>query len=286
MKTILISDIGGKHLTIIPYALNLTKLTDNKIDIVHAVDPRIQHGVSSAYSDSQSFQVGDKLSHTEIIEIVISQTKKTLDKLLSIEASKLNFPLRVNTIVEESSIENLLRSLVKVDEPSIFISSSVLEGTILHNIDESLELAKKFDNLSLIITPESKISKPKKILIQFDFQLGINNGVFKVLDYLKPLVTQIEVIDTATKGKYPELAAKSEEWKLVANEYMKSSIPITTNILIGNQNAEELSRYIQSNNYDLIAIPKQMKASSGINIFSRDLSKQLIDVLDIPVILY
>ncbi len=286
MKTILISDVGGKQETIIPYALNLTKHIDNTIDIVHVVDPRMQHGVSSAYADSQSFQVGEKLSHNKIIEREVSQTRLILDKLLTIEASKLNFPLRVNTIVEENSIENLLHTIIKVDEPSIIISSSVLEGTILNDLDESLELAKTFSNLSLIITPGSKFSVPKKILIQYDFELGVNDGIFKVLDYLRPLQSHIDVVDVAKKDKYPEILIKSEAWKQVANNYMNSSLPITTNILTGNQYAEVLSRFILKNNYNLVAIPKHMKASPGINIFSIDLSKKLVESLDIPVILY
>jgi hypothetical protein len=286
MKTILISDVGGKQETIIPYALNLTKHIDNTIDIVHVFDPRVQQGVSSAYADSQSFQVGEKLSHNKIIEREVSQTRLILDKLLSIEASKLNFPLRVNTIVEENSIENLLLTLIRVDEPSIIISSSVLEGTILTDLDESLELAKIFNNLSLIITPGSKFSVPKKILILYDFELGINDGIFKVLDYLKPLKPHIDVVDVAEKDKYPEMVKKSEAWKQVANNYMNASLPISTNILTGNQQAEVLSRFILKNNYDLVAIPKHMKASPGINVFSRDLSKQLVESLDIPVILY
>ncbi len=216
----------------------------------------------------------------------MSQTRIILDKLLSIEASKLNFPLRVNTIVEENSIENLLHSIIRVDEPSIIISSSVLEGTILIDLNESLELAKKFNNLSLIITPGSKFSVPKKILIQYDFKLGVNDGIYKVLDYLKPFKPHIDVVDIAGKGKYSEMVIKSEAWKQVANNYMNSSLPITTNILTGNQYAKILSRYILRNNYDLVAVPKHMKASRGINIFPKNLSKQLVESLDMPVILY
>jgi hypothetical protein len=286
MKTILISDVGGKQETIIPYALNLTKHIDNTIDIVHVFDPRVQQGVSSAYADSQSFEVGEKLSHNKIIEREVAQTKSTLDKLLSIEASKLNFPLRVNTIVEENSIENLLHTIIKVDEPSIIISSSVLEGTILNDFDESLELAKMFNNLSLIITPGSKFSVPKKVLIQYDFELGINERIFRVLDYLKPFNPHIDVVDVTEKDKYPETVLKSEAWKQVVNNYINASFPITTNILTGNQHAEVLSRFILEKSYDLVAIPKHMKASPGINIFPKHLSKQLVNTLDIPVILY
>lgn len=286
MKTILISDVGGKQETIIPYALNLTKHIDNTIDIVHAIDSRIQHGVSSAYADSQSFQVGEKLSPTKIIERDVSQTRLILDKLLSLEASRLNFPLKVNTIVEGNTIENLLDTIISVDEPSIIISSSVLEGTILIDLDESFEIAKMFNNLSLIITPGIKFLVPKKNLIQYDFELGINDGIFKVLDYLKPLNPQIDVVDVVEKDQYSEMEIKSEAWKLIANNYMNTSLPITTNILTGNQHAEVLSGFILKNNYDIVAIPKHMKAAPGINIFSKDLSKQLVESLDIPVILY
>ena len=91
MKTILISDVGSKTKVIIPYSLNFTKFIDDTINIIHVVDPRKQQGVAGAYADSQSFQIGRKLTQKEIIEREKHQARINLDNLLSKEASKVKF---------------------------------------------------------------------------------------------------------------------------------------------------------------------------------------------------
>lgn len=286
MKTILISDIGGKQETIIPYALNFTKYINNSISIIHAVDSRMQHAVSSAYADSQSFEVGSKLSHKEILEREKHHTRQTLDKILSKEASRLNFPLRVNTLVEESTIENMLSNELDADKTSLIIGTSKLKGTIVSDLEEFFETTRKFNSLSLIVPPEYCFSIPKNALIQFDFNQGINDRIYKVLELLKAFDPLISVMGATEQDKLQEMIIKGEAWQKEADNYMKSSLRITTNILAEGENTNTLLDFIQRNNFDLVAIPDKMKVSTGINFMPRDTSKQLIAKLNIPVLLY
>lgn len=286
MKTILISDVGGKQETIIPYALNFTKQYDNSINLIHVVDPGKHHAVCSSYADSQSFEVGRKLTHTEILEREKHQASLSLDKLLSKEASKLNYPLRVNIIVEENTLENRLHSEIGMDEPTLIIATSELEGTIVHDLDEFFETTGRFNIMSLFVPPGYNFSLPQKAIIKFDFNNADNDGIFKLFDCLKPFNPLITVADVVEMKNHVEMVIKSEVWKQFANNYMKSSLHLSTNILSGKNLIETLLNFIRRNNYDLVAFPEKMKDSSGINILSREQSKQLIKHLDIPVMLY
>jgi hypothetical protein len=122
MKAVVISDMK-KEKSIIPYALNLCKHIESEVEIIHTIDTRVQHGLSSSYADSQSISPGEKMSHTSIIEREKHQTKNKLDKILSKEASKLNYPLKINTIIENGSIESQLKSRIKRHPNSLIITN-------------------------------------------------------------------------------------------------------------------------------------------------------------------
>lgn len=66
-----------------------------ELDIVHAIDSRSYHRMLSSYADSQTITPGNKLSHDEIMRREKKSAQKALDKMLSKEASKLNYPLKM-----------------------------------------------------------------------------------------------------------------------------------------------------------------------------------------------
>jgi hypothetical protein len=286
MKTILISDVGAKKESIIPYGLNFTKHIHDSINIIHVVDPRQQHANSSAYADSQSFEVGRKLSHSEVFEREKHQARLKLDKMLSKEASKLNFPLRVNTIVEQNNIKNSLSKEVGIDEPSVIISNSAFNGTNFYDFDDFLESTRTFNNLLLIVPPGYKFSIPKKILIQYDFDLGQIEGIYKVMETLKPFKSHLTVADVACANKYVELESKSTAWKQMAKDHIGEDLRITTNILNSKNYELAFLDFIRSNNYELAAFNKNTKLSSGFGFYSRNIAKHMVDKLNIPVIIY
>lgn len=290
IKTIFISDIGGNQETVLPYALNFTKHISNKIDVLHMVDPQKIPAVSSAYADSQSYEVGNKLSHHEIIAREKTRAGIILDKHLSKEASKLNFPLRVNTIVETDSLANKLSNeLDKPDEKSLVIISANLKGTILDNFDEYFELTKHSNNLTLIIPPEYNFSIPEKVFVLCDFEPNIHKEIFTVLNLLeifKPAVNVADVIEQRNDIKYIEQEIKSTSWQQLARKQTGPGLRITTNILTGKQYTESVLNFIRRNNYDLVVIPRNTKDPANPNIFSKYVSTQLINQLECPVILY
>jgi len=286
MKTILISDIGGKQESIIPYGLNFTKNIEDSINIIHMVDPREQQGVAGAYADSQSFQIGRKLTSKEIIEREKHQAKINLDNLLSKEASKLNYPLRINTIIEENSIDRYLNTEI-VNEPlSFIISSSAFEGTVFHDISEFLEVTNRMNNVSLIVPPGYEAIIPRKLIVLYNFSLGNNDGIFNLLKTLKPMKMSVTVANVTENKQYHEMLIKSEAWKQSANNHLGLSKPLTTNILVGKQQMDTAINFIQRNNFDLVAIPHNIKELAGMYNYPKATLEQLIYNLNLPVLLY
>jgi len=200
LNTIFISDIGGKQETVLPYVLNFTKHISNKISVIHVVDPQKQPAVSSAYADSQSFEVGNKLSHQEIIDREKHNADLILKRHLSKEASKLNYPLRVKTIVESDSLKNKLsEELGNNDEQSLIIISASFEGTILDDLDEFLETTKSYNTITLIVPPGHEFSVPEKACVLYDFDSNIHNGVFNVINALEAFIrAQVYLCNTIT----------------------------------------------------------------------------------------
>lgn len=289
VKIIFISDLGEKHETVLPYVLNFTKHISNNLSIIHVIDPQKLPTNSSTYVDSLNFEVGNKLSHQEIIDHEIHKAKLLLDKILSKEASKLNFPLRINTIIEADSLEQKMSDELNTDELSLIMISKNLEGTMQHGIDEFFEITKPYNNISLIIPSGFKFSIPEKVFILYDFDSNIHDGIYNVINALEafdPLINVADVVKQQDDLKFIEMEIKSAAWQQQAGKFIKQDSQITTSILSGKQYSETLLSFIQENNYDLVAIPKHIKDSITSNIFSDHVPKQLIHRLETPVILY
>lgn len=286
MKTILLSDIGNKTETIIPYALNFAKFVDSSVHIIHVVDPQQQHAVPSAFADSQSFEIAGKLSHKEIIEREKYFAKVALEKLLSKEASKLNFPLRIYSIVEGNSMAKQLPQVIGDEDLPFIITSSTLEGTVLHNLDEFFRLTDAFNNLSLVVPPGYEFNMPVKISVLCDFESGDNKELYKVLDFLKPFKTAVNIIAVAEEKKYLEMELRSKAWQQGVRLYLGESYQLSTNTLVGENYTDTAIGFIQRNNYDLVAIPRKIQGFSGAALNPKYNPLQFIEHLEVPVILY
>ncbi len=286
MKTILISDINGKRESVIPYALNFTKYIDEAITIIHSVDPMIHQAVASAYADSQSFQVGSKLSHAEILEREKHKAGQVLDKLLSTEASKINFPLRVKPIIEEKSMVTLLNAEIELETPSMIICTSDFQNTALHSFDELMELANKFNSLSLIVPPGHSFSKPERVLVQHDVKSAYNNDIQNLLKHLKPFDPLIQVVEAPGKEDYATMALNI----YILNDHTQNGEDSMFRLKISNQTgkhyAQKLLAYIQNNDIALFAVPKKSNFFKVIANHPLMNAKQWIEEANIPLLFY
>lgn len=286
MKNIIISDINGNDDSIIPYALNFAKFIDEKVQLIHSVDPRTHQGIAGAYADSQSFEVGEKLTHEKIVEREKYKAQIKLDILLSKEASKLNFPLRVGTIVEENSIYNLLMDEIGNDQSSFLTSSSSFNRTAFHNMTEFLKITNQLNAVSFIVPPGQKALTPQKLIVFNNFNSGNNERIFKMLESIKQIDLSITTVDVSEQNKYNDKLVKSEAWKQIANKHIDLSKPLDTYILVGEQFMDTVLKYIRRNNFDLVAIPRNIKELTGISKYPKYNLEEMINEIALPVLLY
>ena len=204
MKIIIISDIKGECESVIPYGLHLAKSLESEVDIVHIIDPRSLQGVQSVYSDSQTLSPGNKLSYTEIIEREKKCAEIELDKLLSSEASRLNYPLRIETFIEEGSIEKLISQRIELTKESILLMNSVPDNFVFSSKKEILDIVYRFDALSLLVSPGYKYKEFKKVALLPLPKLKKISKIkerFKFLEYFHPVISIVHLVKNKNKEK-------------------------------------------------------------------------------------
>ncbi|NJM14089.1 MAG: hypothetical protein HC896_00675 [Bacteroidales bacterium] len=211
MQVITISDIKGKTKSIIPYGLNLAKRLQAKVDIIHSIDSRTQHGVNSPYADSQSITPGNKLSHEEIMLREKNTTRNALDKLLSREASVLNFPLKVNVTIEENTLKKTINSKTGNDSNTLVAVNSEPDNYIFHSQKEIVETLKNSNLQVLVVPPGRKFKEFSNVLLVTNFSSNkgfdkYSKAVFLLRDF-KPL---IHAVDVAKPNKYIEKEIKKQ----------------------------------------------------------------------------
>jgi nucleotide-binding universal stress UspA family protein len=283
MKTIIISDIKGKVDSIIPYGLNLAKCLESEVVIVHIIDTRTLQGVQSSYSDSQTIAPGNKLSHQKIIEREKKHAEMKLDKILSKEASKLNYPLKIKTIVEEGSTVVNIRNLVKTDKECILLVNSVSDGFIFHSKQEIMDTIYNIGAVSFLIPPGQDFEEFKNIYLISDLVPEKLSKIKKEISFFERFKPTIHGLNIVKPKNYEKRKLKSEILEGIIKDRF-TPFRFEEKILAGNKYTEVLSEYIKKNNPDLI-----MNLLNKKSLFKRFLQKKrneiLINNTNVPVLL-
>lgn len=252
MRTIIISDIKSNEESIIPYGLHIAKLLESEAEVVHIIDPRIQQGVSSSYSDSQTITPGDKLNHEDIIEREMHDANKELDEILIREVSRLNYPLKASKIVQENTIIRKLKELERdIDDPLIIVNSEP-DGYIFNTLHEAVSIISKINAASFFVPPGYDYKEFNNILI-----VPHNNAqdIKKYAWLLEPIfkneprVTAVDIINDEKKYKKEKEIIE----KRMKNVSMVASGPdIETLVFTGHNFFDVLEEQIKEIKPDLL----------------------------------
>jgi hypothetical protein len=251
MKTIIISDIKGKNDSIIPYGLNLAKRLESEVDILHIIDPRSLHGVQSAYSDSQSVSVGNKLSHQEIIEREKHHAEMELDKILSSEASRLNYPLKINTVVVEGSTEKKIREQLKTENDTILLINSVHDNFIFKSKTEILDTIYNLDTATLLIPGGMAFHDLNKVFLLSNPAPRKIKRLKKKISFLKNFNPVINAIHIVRAKNYDRLMQKDKIVDSIKKDRF-APFEFKTITLSGKKYIPALSDFIEKESPDLI----------------------------------
>lgn len=281
-KLIIVSDIKGDAKSILPYGFNLAKHLQADVEVLHVIDSRNKHGVPSRYADSQSLTPGSKLSHKMIIEREINQAKMMLDKVISQEASRLNYPLKVKTTLEVGSIEKEIEKRQKASKKSLFLINSENDNYHFHSQKEMIEICKNVRATSLFVPPNISFEPFNEITLITDFSNNYGVNAFQKLHYFllkfKPF---LQAIDVAKPRRFIEKKLKSEKWQ---EQFEANSLRnIKTQVLKGTNRSGALEYYINKKKPDLIVYAYQ-KLGFLNRLFHRPFFESLLDQAKYPVI--
>jgi nucleotide-binding universal stress UspA family protein len=166
MKTIIISDIKGSTHSVIPYGLNLARSMDSEVTLIHIVDPRVNQAKYSSYSDSQSLSPGEPMGHEETSVKEVSAVETEIDNFISREASRVNYPLKVDTVVKAGNLEDEIEKMINEETSCIVVASSEPDGTIFQSKGEIYDLIKDSGAMCILVPPGKEFREYKKFCIR------------------------------------------------------------------------------------------------------------------------
>jgi hypothetical protein len=286
MKTMIISDITNNAESIIPYGLNFGKFTETEVEIIHILDPRAHHGVNSQIADSQSITPGEKLSHQEILQREKNQVDKALDVLLSKEASRLNYPLKIDVIIETDHLETGLGSRLRTNPGSILIASAKPDNSMISSLHELLSVARQLDAILIVVRPGQGFQKPKEALLLTDYSQHDQGQLRQVFAWLKPFDAIIYACAIVRMKHFVDMELKGKAWKQVVKNYLEPPSLLKTSLIKGEDHVKTLKDYVRRNGPDLVIVPRNMKKNDGYGFLSKSIAKELIESLTKPVLLY
>ncbi len=282
MKIVIISDIKGESESVIPYGLNLAKRLEAEVDIIHTIDTRMQQGVPSMYADSQSITPGSKFSFEEIMKREKSAAEIDLDKILGMEASKLNYPLKINTIIQEGSIEDAVEKIGANNHDELLLVNSQPDNFNFETTPEIFETIRECSP-ALIVPPGMEFHEIRKVMLLTDFNTDDGfDKYFKSDSFLNEFNPLIHAVDVASQEEYMDKELQSKAWLQVVETLVFSS-EVKTNILTGDDYLETIMNHVSITNPDLIMINKQRKSLFKKG-FDHKLFEDIMEQIHLPIL--
>ncbi len=286
MRTIIISDITETSDTIIPYGLNIGKCSETKVDVVHYLDPILVQGVYSSISDSQSITPGQKLSHDEILHREKEITHGKISRLLSREASALNYPLRVNTITDVGDTETFITKLINEYENPLIITGINPGSSMAVDLQELLLMIRDLDVKLLIVPSGKKFGKPNTCCLVTDLLPEGNTKIKKLFEWISPLVSKVFTSAVVKIDSSASHANEMAEWKNSLQPYAKKLHSTTPEIVHVDYMDVAFESICNRKNPDMVVLPKNKNSHFSQYLFSNNNVKKLLESINTPMLLY
>ena len=285
MKTIILSDVNSKSESIIPYGLRLGRALESEVDVLHIIDKRVHQGTYGSVSDSQSITPGETMSQDEILKREKSRANLALDKKLSSEASRLNYPLKVNRVVKTNILEEELEKQAKENPNCIFVMSAEADNYMFDSTDDIVSTVRDTGIAALLVPPEKKFKDYKNILLPVNFESKEFNAFTDVKFLFENFTVLVDAVTVSSKSDYNDMELKASAWKKVAKDHFLQPTTLKTNVLEGENFKDTVLGYTQKNEPDLILM-FQKKENPVKTIFKQNELDVLLNKTNIPVLVY
>ncbi|MFO7978078.1 MAG: hypothetical protein R6U64_05410 [Bacteroidales bacterium] len=285
MKTLIISDIIDNAHSIIPYGLNIGKHSQTRVNVIHLIDPREEQGTYSPESDSHSVTPGQKLTQEQLLKKEETKARTLLDRLLSKEASRLNFPLRVDQTIEIRPVEQAFEEILNADPESLVITGIHPAPSMVDTLAELLKIIGPMNNPILIIPPEQRFVPPKEALLISDFQAY--SEIFQgMLSWLKLFDLRINAFAITNPDKASEARSRGQQWKKDSEKEGEPTLINQAGVLEGDDAVKTLIDHVHHHKPDLVIIPKSNQSAFADYLYAGKHAGQFIEALGKPVLLY
>jgi hypothetical protein len=203
-----------------------------------------------------------------------------MDKLLSGEASRLNYPLKINRVIVENSLEEELEVRVKNYPNCLLLVNAKTVNDMLDSTNEIVRLAKKTGVPSIIVPPGKQFKSFMSVLMP----LNLDQNNYSSLSDLKFLFEHfnltIDAVGFASDGDYSEKELKARAWKETVSNYYLPKADVKINILEGKDLINISSNYFSHNHHDLLIIFNNNNKSVGFN------TTKFLKEIKSPVLVY
>lgn len=279
MKVIIISDVTEAVNSIIPYGLNIAKFAETTVEIVHLIDPREEQASYSPYSDSHTVSPGEKLNHDQKIQRAKSRAHTMLDRLLSREGSRLNYPLRIRQTIEVELVEPALQEKLAAEPGSLLVSGTSPAHSMVANLGELMMILQEVENPLLLLPPDQKFLPPRQGVLITDFTSQETQSIANVMPWLKPFDTELHALAIAPESKAGEMQEKSRHFA------EHPGMITQTGIISGEDTVKTLVRYVHENKPDVVILPKNKKAFAEY-LYAGENAVHLLEAIGKPIFLY
>ena len=282
MKTIIISDINNSAESIIPYGLRIARGLESEVDILHVIDPRSHQGSYSSVSDSQSISPGDTLSHAETMQHAKNQASVKLDKLLSSEASRLNYPLKINRVIVENSFEEELEQRLAQNPDCLLLVNAEADEDMLDTTEEIVRMIKKTGVPSVIVPPGQSFKSQMSALMPLNLDENNFSSVTDIRFFFDGFQITIDAVGVVSNGNYTNMELKSVAWKDAVSDFYLPKTELKTNILEGKDINATIGNYFKRNDRDLLILINENNDTKSSVLDT----VELIDSVKSPTLVY
>jgi hypothetical protein len=286
MKLFIISDIEGGSESIIPYGLKLAKHTETGVQILHIIDPRSKQGVSSPYADSKSISPGNKLSHKRILQREENKASFALDKLLSAEASRLNYPLKINVDVRSDEVEKGIKTALDSDPEPLLVASLDPVNSMITSLEEVVGIIMGLDSPGLFIPPGHTFNEPDNVLLFTDFNDTDYERIRQAVKWLHPFSPIINFLAIAGNKEYMDLELKSVAWKKGVEKFLEPTLTLKTTILTSGGDKDTLLDYVRRNDPRMVIIPGRIIETGIRKVIKPGKREKMLKSFEKPVMIY
>jgi hypothetical protein len=281
MRTIIISDTTETSNNVIPYGLNIGKYTETKVNVLHLIDPQLLEGPYSSYSDSQTFSPSEKLSHEQILEREKVSAELEIDRVLSREGSRLNYPLRIEHQIEITDTENTLNEILSSHENPLLVTAASPSKSSVKELSEILKIGRNNNTPVLVVPTGKRFLKPETALMITTLSESDTAVQQMVFNWIKPFGLAIDVFVAGDEHTEDQ----AENWK---QEIFPDDPLLINEVTLLNENPDlnQLNRLIEDNKPDLVLLPLSNQGVFGSYFLEEKRAKDFVDQTGKPVLFF